>query len=61
MVATTYYKVHTVSALKVIGVIGRYRVKVHLVPYSGLFLWGANFRGLPTSHEKFHSRFFSPM
>ena len=24
-----------------------------LVPYSGLFSWGANFRSLPTSHEIF--------
>ena len=35
-----------------------------LLPYSGLFLWGANFRyfcGLPTSHENFHRRIFPPI
>ena len=34
-----------------------------LTTYSGLFLWGANFRyfrGLPTSHEKFYPQMFPP-
>ena len=33
--------------------------RVLAIPYSGLFLWGANFRyfrGQPTSHEIFHPR-----
>ena len=43
-------------------VLARCRVKVALL-YSGLFLWGANFRyfhGSPRYHKIFHPRNFQP-